>query len=364
MFNFVRATFADGEDFVSDAPESIAIEIDRAISALPRMTAELEGGTLPRGGDGGWLVYLRGGPDAAAGLRIPFVHAVVLLPEDDGEMPDSTSSVEQRLRDRYGPSPQSRVRELVAQLAGLPVAHGARILTELFLEVEKDEEPAVEERAALQGRQGRRARREREDRPIRVRRSPESHKPASPHLGWLVATFAAAAAGFFGALSFERGTLPALGTEASTIPAVSAAPEEPPTAAIARVGEAAALAQAEPAPPARDSRRDSSRQPRAEPSGNDAGATTQPRAGRVASAPAATPPVAAAPVLPAAEVSASVLWVRAGPGPEHKRTERLREGTRVVPSGPNQEGWTPIASPVTGWVASRFLAPVETAAAP
>ena len=42
MFNFVRATFADGEDFVSDAPESIAIEIDRAISALPRMTAEID----------------------------------------------------------------------------------------------------------------------------------------------------------------------------------------------------------------------------------------------------------------------------------------------------------------------------------
>jgi hypothetical protein len=344
VFNFVRATFVDGEDFVSDAPESIAIAVDRALSALPRMSAELEGGTLSRGDEGGWLVYLRGGPDATTSARTPFVHAVVLVPGEHGEMPDSTASVEQRLRDRYGPSPQARVRELVGQLAALPVAHGARILTELFLESEgKGEMPAVrEEGPPPQDPRERRQRRGARARwPVAVRRGRDAHRPPSPHPGWLVATFAAAAAGFFGALSWERGALDSLAGPASAPavvpPAVSAAPAPPVAAPVPRESarmEPERTARVPEAPPARR-------------------------------AAAAAPPfdVALPMRLPPARVSASALWVRSGPGPEHRRTERLVEGTRVDPAGPNQDGWTPIAAPVQGWVASRFLAPVQEAAA-
>ena len=87
-------------------------------------------------------------------------------------------------------------------------------------------------------------------------------------------------------------------------------------------------------------------------------------------APVAAAPVAAAPAErrePArvaarprphqrhSEVVADVLIVRAGPGTTYNEIARLEEGTTVRAASRQRDGWTRIAEPVGGWVASRYL---------
>ena len=58
-----------------------------------------------------------------------------------------------------------------------------------------------------------------------------------------------------------------------------------------------------------------------------------------------------------AQVSASSLWVRAGPGTGFKPLERLERGTRVTVSGSPRNGWARVSAPREGWVAAQHLTP-------
>ena len=59
---------------------------------------------------------------------------------------------------------------------------------------------------------------------------------------------------------------------------------------------------------------------------------------------------------PSAVVQADVLWVREQPSPEHRKLAGLTRGTPVDLAGLVVDGWTALAAPVEGWVATEYLA--------
>jgi hypothetical protein len=369
LFNWIEARFAQGTDTISDAPEELAREIAASLAERPVRRIGCEFGSLPLAGrhTGIYLRFSQGGPS--------FVHAVVWDAGGGAMEPERVAGVFAR---RYGDAIESRVRELVRRLATLSVAQATLPLSELF--VEADALGPTRAQSAS---------------PAPRRRRPREASRA-PVLPWLLVAGSAALAGFFAgrpALELQLphgGAAPALERRVARLESDRNAVDtslriqlqherrlreqlladrqretrdllqrlEQAEAALAGVrdhgdGDAALTLAEVPA------RAPESSEPDGE--GEAAIAALPPVSAGVPAAPRPPAPGPPPPLAHTAMVTADLLWVRIEPGVAHAKVSALTWGTLVELDGDASESgeWIRISEPTAGWVASRYLEPMD-----
>ena len=319
VYNWIQAEFSQGPDFVSDAPDVLASEIGRLIRDLPRVGSGIEFGRSSLDGSTLSVIHLR--KLTARGTL--FSHAVACLSTANA----TTEAIERAFVEKYGQPVERRIDELCHALSGLDVARATMTLTDLFLErgqIASLRSGTASARPTLRSR--------------------------SAPVGWALAALSLGIAGFV------VGRL-----HATTLPRVDAAPpgfQERVRTLPTDLGPAGMSLSAQ------------LEHERRLHAGHleDMHALIASLTSRLADAEALEvdeePPGhqlaqdALAEETPLAEASvlADVLWVREGPGTEHRRIRHLQGGDPVKLEGSTKGEWTRIAEPTPGWVATRFIA--------
>lgn len=349
--NWIMSQFAEGPDFVSDADTALAERIAAAIDARPVLGRAPEFGVCPLDAGDRALIYLR----VVDAEGATFVHAVTC---SAGEAKPPAYLIERAFARKYGDPVGPRARELMNRLVRIPISQATLALTDAFLDAHAlealggaaEEAPPVEMAAST-----------------RLRRKSSA---ASSTLPWLIATAAVGVAGFLGGRFL-----------ATDLPAVSAAPPETALPALAagdrgaaemplgeqleyerrlhaeelaerqaRIDELTHRLAAHPTDAASEAASD------AAPSGAAGETEAQPEIEEI-------PPPRSSPADAIASVGADALWVRDGPGSEHRKLSRLGRDVEVVLEGTVAGDWSRIAKPTSGWVASKFLVPQEPSSA-
>jgi hypothetical protein len=376
VFNWIRAEFASGRDFISDAPDTVAQAIELAVrdASGDRETGCIFG-TARLASHELSCVFMR---YATATSGTAYVHAFAW----DGSLVEpSRAQLEGIFATRYGVPPLERVRELVRRLARLPVAQATLPLTDLFVE--------ASDLASLRAAS---------PRPTKAESPAAGRRAASgiAALPWVVAAAATGIAGFLigrvppdmlapvappppeleierrlAQLESDRGvadvSLRIQLQHERRLHEESLAARDREIAQLELELEAAEALVAALRPPGADPTEVAvSTPPRLEPAVAAAPFSAVHEPTPIAAAElerelVALPDVAAPPlalVPPAGQqavVRADLLWVREGPGTEHRRFRRLTAGTPVVLSGASEQGWSRIVSPAEGWVATEYL---------
>ncbi len=338
LSNWIQARFAGGVDFVSDAPEDVAEAIERAMRRRPLEDPGPEFGWFLLPGRDLSVAYLR----CAANGGTPYVHAVAW---QGAPQHPSAEAVERFFGTRYGQPPGPRAQALVRRLASARLAEAMRPLAELFL--------AADALAGLESVKP------------RAKREPESSSPRIPNptrfVPWIVTAVAVVVAGFAvgrtppGEPVSVDAAPPGFEERLSRLEA-ALQPAEPSLRAqleSERLLHAEALAAKQLEIDALAARLAKLELPGA------AAEIAQQVAGPAAPESAARKTAGSEASSSVAAVSADVLWVREGPGTQHRKLARLEIGDRVELAGVARGDWTRIAAPARGWVATKFLAPPE-----